>query len=113
MTESYLDMMEESLNQKVEVLESIVKENEIQKQILEDDEHFDGDGFSATISRKGELIGRIETLNDGFETLYERVKEELDGNKDKYRDRASRGEAHPCAVHVARFPDSPEAASAG
>lgn len=87
MTESYLDMMEESLNQKVEVLESIVKENEIQKQILENEEHFDGDGFSATISRKGELIGRIETLNDGFETLYERVKEELDGNKDKYRDK--------------------------
>ena len=78
MTESYLDMMEESLNQKVEVLESIVKENEIQKQILEDEGHFDGDGFNATIGRKGELIGRIETLNDGFESLYERVKEELD-----------------------------------
>ncbi len=90
MTESYLDMMEESLNQKVEVLEGIVRENEIQKKILEDEEHFDGDGFSATISRKGELIGRIETLNDGFETLYERVKEELDGNKDKYRDKIAR-----------------------
>jgi archaellum component FlaC len=79
--------MEESLNQKVEVLEDIVRENEIQKQILENEEHFDGDGFSATISRKGELIGRIETLNDGFETLYERVRDELDGNRDKYRDK--------------------------
>ncbi len=87
MTQSYLDMMEESLQQKVEVLESIEKENAMQKAILENEEHFDGDGFSATISRKGELIERIETLNDGFENLYLRVKYELGNNKDMYRDK--------------------------
>ncbi len=85
MTESYLDMMEESLKQKIEVLESIEKENLIQKEILENTEHFDGDGFDAAIERKGELIRRIEKLNDGFDTLFERVKEELQNNKDKYR----------------------------
>ena len=86
MTESYLEMMEESLKQKIEVLQSIEKENMIQKDILENTEHFDEEGFNATINRKGELIRRIEQLNDGFETLFDRVKKELDGNREKYKD---------------------------
>ena len=86
MTESYLEMMEESLRQKIEVLESIEEENLIQKRLLEDTEHFDEESFDATIDRKGKLIRRIEQLNEGFESLFERVKEELDGNREKYRD---------------------------
>ena len=86
MTESYLEMMEESLKQKVEVLESIEKENLIQKGILEDTEHFDGDGFDAAIDRKSVLIRRIEELNEGFDSLFNRVKDELEGNREKYRD---------------------------
>ncbi len=85
MTESYLEMMKESLIQKIDVLEEIEKENAIQKEILENEEHFDSEGFDKAISRKGELIKKIVKLNDGFETLFERVKEELDGNRDKYR----------------------------
>ena len=87
MTESYLDMMEASLRDKVKVLEEIVDENETQKKILESTTEFDGKGFDEAISRKGELIRRVENLNDGFESLYERVKKELEGNKDKYRDK--------------------------
>ena len=85
MTESYLEMMEESLRQKIEVLESIEKENLIQKGILENTETFDGDAFDAAIDRKGKLIRRIEELNDGFDSLFSRVKEELEGNRDKYK----------------------------
>ncbi len=85
MTESYLEMMKESLVQKIAVLEEIEKENLIQKEILENEEHFDAEGFDEAISRKGVLIKKIEKLNDGFETLFGRVKEELSGNKDKYK----------------------------
>ncbi|WP_196811555.1 flagellar protein FliT [Butyrivibrio sp. VCD2006] len=80
-------MMEESLRDKITVLEEIVKENETQKKILESTKEFDGNGFDEAISRKGELIRRVENLNGGFESLYERVKKELEGNKDKYRDK--------------------------
>ena len=87
MTESYLDMMEESLRDKVNVLQEIVEENETQKKILESTTGFDEEGFNEAIRRKGELIRRVENLNDGFESLYERVKKELEGNKDKYREK--------------------------
>ncbi|WP_049946172.1 hypothetical protein [Butyrivibrio sp. WCD2001] len=86
-TESYLDMMEESLRDKIKVLEEIVKENETQKEILESTTAFDEKGFDEAISRKGELIRRVENLNDGFESLYERVKKELEDNKDKHREK--------------------------
>ncbi len=87
MTESYLDMMEDSLREKIEVLNEIVKENEIQKDILESMTELDEKGFDEAISRKGELIRRVDNLNDGFESLYDRVKEELGQNKDKHKER--------------------------
>ncbi|MCR5344093.1 MAG: flagellar protein FliT [Butyrivibrio sp.] len=87
MTESYLDMMEDSLRDKIEVLNEIVKENETQKEILERSTEFDEKGFDEAISHKGELIRRVDNLNDGFESLYERVKEELDQNKEKHKER--------------------------
>ena len=87
MTESYLDMMEDSLRDKIEVLNEIVKENETQKEILESTTEFDEERFDEAISRKGELIRRVDNLNDGFESLYERVKEELDQNKEKHKER--------------------------
>ncbi len=87
MTESYLDMMEDSLRDKIEVLNEIVKENETQKEILESTTEFDEKGFDEAISRKGELIRRVDNLNDGFESLYERVKEELDQNKEIHKER--------------------------
>ncbi|WP_026509866.1 hypothetical protein [Butyrivibrio sp. LC3010] len=87
MTESYLDMMEESLREKIKVLQEVATENEAQKEILESTVAFDEAGFDEAISRKGELIRRIENLNDGFESLYERVKAELQDNKDKYKEK--------------------------
>ena len=80
-------MMEESLRQKIQVLQDIVKENQAQKAILENTEKFDEEGFDETISRKGELIKQVEKLNDGFQTLFDRVKDEIEDNKDKHRDK--------------------------
>ncbi|WP_207638025.1 flagellar protein FliT [Butyrivibrio sp. FC2001] len=80
-------MMEDSLRDKIEVLNEIVKENETQKEILESTTEFDEKGFDEAISRKGELIRRVDNLNDGFESLYERVKEELDQNKEIHKER--------------------------
>ena len=87
MTDSYLDMMEESLREKIVVLDEIVKENETQREILESTTEFDEKGFDEAISRKGELIRRVDNLNDGFESLYDRVRQELDTGRDKYKDR--------------------------
>ncbi|WP_035767581.1 hypothetical protein [Butyrivibrio sp. NC2002] len=85
MTRSYLSMMEESLRQKIEVLQKIEKENLEQRKLLENEEGFDEESFDKTLTRKSELIGQVEKLNDGFESLFDRVRDELGDNKEKYR----------------------------
>ena len=86
MTQSYLDMMEESLQQKIDVLQKIEAVNEQQKLLLDASGEFDEESFDKTLADKSELIGQVEKLNDGFQSLYDRVKEELDRNKDNYKE---------------------------
>ena len=89
MSEQYLDILEESLNKKIEVLDAIILKNEEQKKILEADE-FDPEVFDQNTEEKGKLIDRLELLDSGFEKIFERVKEELESNKEAHRDQIHR-----------------------
>ena len=73
MTESYLDMMQESLQKKISVLKQIEKENELQRQILEKPDHVDGEAFDQAVERKGRMIDELTELNDGFQSLYDQI----------------------------------------
>ena len=90
MTETYLDMMEDSLYKKIEVMQQIEIQNGIQKKALERPEGPDQDAFDEAVRVKGVLIGKVTELNDGFAGLYDKIKNELDDNKDKYRDQITR-----------------------
>lgn len=81
MSEQYLDILEQSLHKKIEVLDEIISKNEEQKVIL-DAEEFDLDAFDENTEAKSGLIDRLNLLDSGFEKVYERVKDELAGNKD-------------------------------
>lgn len=81
MSEQYLDILEQSLHKKIEVLDEIISKNEEQKVIL-DAEEFDPDAFDENTEAKSGLIDRLNLLDSGFEKVYERVKDELAGNKD-------------------------------
>lgn len=85
---SYLDLMIDSLNKKVHILEKIEEVNIRQKQIVSDTK-FDMEELDATVSDKGRYIEEINKLDDGFETLYERVKEELQNHKTQYTEQIS------------------------
>ncbi len=85
MTGSYLSMMADSLDKKIEILKKIEHYNAEQRRILERDGVVDMDAFDATVEAKGDLIDELERLNDGFETLFDQVKEELDGNRECYK----------------------------
>lgn len=89
MTEQYLDILEESLKKKIEVLDAIILKNEEQKKILEAEE-FDPELFDQNTEAKGELIDRLNLLDSGFEKVFERVKEELESNKEAHRDQILR-----------------------
>jgi len=88
--ETYLDMLEDSLRRKVEVLKKLQEESLKQRDILKNTESLDEQGFDDAVARKGDLIRQLETLNDGFADVYDHVKIELEQRKDQYRDRIGR-----------------------
>ncbi|MCR5771933.1 MAG: flagellar protein FliT [Butyrivibrio sp.] len=90
MTETYLDMMEDSLRMKLKVMQEIEVQNGLQKEALERSEGPDEEAFDKAVHEKGDLIDKLTELNDGFAGLYDKVKIELDGNKYKYREQIQR-----------------------
>ena len=90
MNETYLDMLEDSLRKKREVLKSLYKDCELQRDILKAEDTLDETGFDDAVARKGDLIRQLEELNDGFADIYDRVRIELEQDKHKYRDRIGR-----------------------
>lgn len=80
---SYIDLMIDSLEKKVSILEKVTEVNAQQKKIVTD-ANFDLDALDATMEEKGGLVDEINKLDDGFESLYARVKDALQENKEQY-----------------------------
>ncbi len=83
MEENYITILIQSLEQKIKVLEEVSRENANQKRILQEDD-MDMDAFQASIDKKDRLIEQVGFLDDGFEKMYERVKEALNEKSDVY-----------------------------
>lgn len=83
MIENYLDILEESLKKKMQVLSRIQEYNERQREIFQS-EPVNMDDFDSYVEEKGVLIGQLNSLDEGFETLYAKLAEELKGNREKY-----------------------------
>lgn len=89
MIESYLGILEESLQKKTKVLDNIIKYNSEQEQLLKQ-EKVQIEDIDTNMDRKDELIQKMKELDEGFESLYERVKEQLLANKDAYKEQIRR-----------------------
>ena len=83
MTENYLNLLEESLRKKLQVMAEIQKYNLRQQEIFQS-ENVDMERFDEYVEEKGTLIDRLTALDSGFEKLYAKVAEQLDGNREKY-----------------------------
>ena len=86
MESTYVNIMIQSLHKKVKVLEEIKSLNQLQKALLED-EKSSVDEFDKTVEDKSACIKQLEQLDDGFDTLFAKVKETLNSDKDAYADR--------------------------
>ena len=84
MTTNYLKVLQESLQKKKEILESILKASEKQREIVSA-EVVDWDAFDRGVEAKGVLIDQLMKLDEGFQNVYDHVKEELAANKDKHK----------------------------
>ncbi|MCI8327146.1 MAG: flagellar protein FlgN [Lachnospiraceae bacterium] len=78
--QSYIQVLIQSLHQKVEALDCIIEKNKEQYHILSVEEA-DMEAFDANVREKSEYIDKIVFLDDGFEEIYSRVKAELDENR--------------------------------
>lgn len=82
-TESYISIMIDGLEKKIELLNNISNFNVKQKKILES-EQLDLEDFNKTVEEKGKLIESLVSLDSGFEAVYDRVKEDIANNKSAY-----------------------------
>lgn len=85
MENNYIDIMIQSLQKKIKVLDGIIEKNKEQCQILEQEE-LDADAFERNIQEKGELVDQINLLDEGFEDLYGRIKVLLEAEKQEHKD---------------------------
>lgn len=84
MSQSSVQILVDSLEKKNRLLDEIIRENEAQEDILKQEE-LNMDALDASTDRIGSLAEALERLDDGFETVYERTREELIVNKAAYR----------------------------
>ena len=84
MAENYLLIMIQSLKKKIQVLDCIIDANDRQKIALEDP-GLDPDDFDVIVEEKAKYIEHLELLDQGFDKLFERVREALNDNRDAYK----------------------------
>lgn len=85
MDKLYLTILMESLEKKIRILDQIILADQEQREALEDP-NLDPDDFDRIVEKKTEYIEQLEQLDAGFEEVFARVKEELDGNRKQYKE---------------------------
>lgn len=87
--ENYLDILEQSLKKKLDVLNRIRVKNE-QQRILLLDEELAPEEFEKNIESKADLVKELEFLDRGFEEIYARIQQQLNAGKEKYKEQIQR-----------------------
>lgn len=79
-----VQILVQSLEKKNRMLEQIIEQNALQEHILKQ-ESFNMDAFEKTIDEQNRMLAELDKLDEGFEALYDRVRENLISNKESYR----------------------------
>ncbi len=83
-SETYLAVMIASLEKKSDLLEQLFELSKQQEQLIKSDK-FDDEQFNRIIEEKGVGIAKIQELDQGFDKLYQSLKEELTANPGSYK----------------------------
>ena len=86
---TYLNILEQSLDKKIRVLDQIIEQDRIQLAQLQDP-NLEPDEFDRTVEAKSELIEKLNLLDEGFEQVFDRVKEEVGDHKEAHREKIRR-----------------------
>lgn len=82
---SSAQILVESLEKKSRILDEIIRENETQERLFKQ-EDLDMEALDASSDRMSALADKLELLDEGFESVYDRIRQELIDNKAAYRD---------------------------
>lgn len=89
MANAYVSIMIQSLKKKEGILDKIQNLNMEQKDQLEDP-NLDPEDFDQVVGQKAALIDEMEQLDEGFQELFLKVREELDEKREVYKDEIRR-----------------------
>ena len=87
--DDYVQIMIESLTKKSELLDKLIRKNEEQHECVANKkfDEVDWDSFNLIVEQKQASIDRIVRMDEGFQSLYDRVKEQLNEDRDRYADK--------------------------
>ncbi len=79
----YLQLLIDAMGKKMAILGRLIEVTGEQEALMEA-ENFDDDGFLHTISVKEDQLAELEAVDQGFDRVFELVKEEVLENRFKY-----------------------------
>ena len=80
----YVSILIDSLLQKQTILKEILRLNEEQGKLIKQDA-FDLEAFDRIVTEKAIRIEKLESLDDGFEMIYEKTKSDLVQEREHYK----------------------------
>ena len=84
MVSASLDILEESLDKKISIMKKIKAENEKQEDLLDNFDEVDIEAFNRLLDVKGNYIEELLRIENDFESLFARVREEVGQDKELY-----------------------------
>lgn len=84
----YVEIMIESLRKKEQILDFLIKKNEEQAKCIteSDDGEINWTAFNLLVTEKQISIENLNKLDEGFSTLYERLRDALMKNSSQYQE---------------------------
>ena len=89
MNQSGAQILLQSLEKKALLLDRMIEQNGVQEGILKQEE-LDMDVFDEAVNQQGVYLEELDRLDRGFEAVYDRVREELLEDKERYRTEIAR-----------------------
>ena len=82
---TYIRMMLDILSKKEVCLKALLEATTAQESILKEEE-FNEEGFTEHMKEKRTQLRKLEEFDNGFQSIYNRVAEEIQNNKEEYKD---------------------------
>lgn len=84
MTLNCLDLLEDNLINRIDVLSKLQEENNSQSEILNNPDTLELQIFNEYVDKKGNMIDQLLIMDEELQPLFEKAKKEIGDNKEKY-----------------------------